>query len=89
MAFPSLDPWAVSDHEHVATLEADLDLLDADDDEQSCPQRGAILARGGSLTKSNKPFCMDSPDGLGPVRGMSMTGRGGPERVRGDVKLQI
>ena len=28
-----------------------------------------------------------SPDGLGPVRGMPITGRGGPERVRGDVKL--
>ena len=29
----------------------------------------------------------DSPDGLGPVRGMSLTGRGGLVRVRGDVKL--
>ena len=29
----------------------------------------------------------DNPDGLGPVRGMSKTGRGGPERVRGDVKF--
>ena len=24
-----------------------------------------------------------------PVRGMSATGRGGPERVRGDVKLRM
>ena len=29
---------------------------------------------------------MNSPDGLGPVRGVFITGRGGLERVRGDVK---
>ena len=36
-------------------------------------------------------FClaMDSPGGgCGPPRGMSITGRGGPARVRGDVKLR-
>ena len=32
---------------------------------------------------------LHSPDGLGPVRGMCRTGRGGPERVRGDVKLGV
>ena len=30
-----------------------------------------------------------SPDGLESVRGMCVTGRGGPERVRGDVKLIV
>ena len=37
MAYPCQDPWAVSDHGNVDMLEADLDILDADDEEQSCP----------------------------------------------------
>ena len=35
-------------------------------------------------------FLLDSPGGgCGPPRGMSRTGRGGPARVRGDVKLVV
>ena len=74
-----------------------LDLLHLDDHEfsrqvvarlsrsQDCPSGALSLAQVKDLVLDNMIIALGSPDGLGPVRGMPRTGRGGPVRVRGTL----
>ena len=48
-----------------------------------------VVFKDSSVTCYHRNNSKDGPDGLESVRGMSLTGRGGPERVRGDVKLRV
>ena len=52
-------------------------------------QRAVSLYENLNATACYYTAALRSPDGLGPVRGVRRTGRGGPERVRGDVKLAV
>ena len=49
-------------------------------------QRAVSLYENLNATACYYTAALRSPDGLGPVRGVFITGRGGLERVRGDVK---
>ena len=54
-----------------------------------CLKYGAGVCGAHDSNQAAEVFLKDSPGGgCGPPRGMSLTGRGGPARVRGDVKLR-